>query len=186
MNRLKTLRQEKNLTQQEMADIAEVSKRTYIYWESGDSQIKPEKAQKLADYFGVSVGFLLGFGTIEEELAYSRKETIQLFEKENRALLDLGYILSDKDLHTILNLIHTISSTNERYFWKMLEHNDENINFEFEDDYFLFSEKYPNYIKELTQKYRQYEKRINDPAESEKIRGRLKTIEDFQNSEYHD
>ena len=49
MNRLKTLRQEKNLTQQEMADIAEVSKRTYIYWESGDSQIKPEKAQKLAD-----------------------------------------------------------------------------------------------------------------------------------------
>lgn len=72
MNRLKTLRQEKNLTQQEMADIAEVSKRTYIYWESGDSQIKPEKAQQLADYFGVSVGYLLGYD--EEPKSFDKSE----------------------------------------------------------------------------------------------------------------
>ena len=182
MNRIKEIRQKEGLSQQALAKKIGVSYRTIQNWENGVNQIKPEKAQKLADYFGVSVGFLLGFGTMEEELAYSRKETIQLFEKENRALLDLGYILSDRDLHTVLNLIHTISSTNERYFWKMLEHNDENINFEFEDDYFFFSEKYPNYIKELTQKYRQYEKRINDPAEIEKTKERLKIIENFQNT----
>ncbi|HFR3654686.1 TPA: helix-turn-helix transcriptional regulator [Streptococcus suis] len=61
MNRLKELRKEKKLTQQELADIAKVSKRTYIYWENGESQIKPDKAQALADHFGVSVGHLLGF-----------------------------------------------------------------------------------------------------------------------------
>ncbi|MFM0794290.1 helix-turn-helix transcriptional regulator [Streptococcus suis] len=61
MNRLKELRKEKKLTQQELADIAEVSKRTYIYWEKGESQIKPDKAQALADYFEVEVGYLLGY-----------------------------------------------------------------------------------------------------------------------------
>ena len=106
----------------------------------------------------------------------------KLFEKENQALIGLGYILSDKDLYSILDMIHTISSTNERYFWKLLEHNDENINFEFEDDYFLFSQKYPNYINDLTQKYRQYERLINNPSEIEKTKERLKIIENFQNS----
>lgn len=38
-----------------------ITKRTYIYWEKGDRQIKPEKAQQLADLFGVSVGYLLGY-----------------------------------------------------------------------------------------------------------------------------
>lgn len=61
MNRLKELRKEKKLTQKELADIAEVSKRTIQNWEDGTSNIKPEKAKKLADYFGVSVGYLLGY-----------------------------------------------------------------------------------------------------------------------------
>ncbi|HEL2050699.1 TPA: helix-turn-helix domain-containing protein [Streptococcus suis] len=61
MNRLKELRKEKKLTQQEVADIAKVSKRTYIYWENGESQIKPDKAQALADHFGVNTAYLLGY-----------------------------------------------------------------------------------------------------------------------------
>ncbi|MGO2628153.1 MAG: helix-turn-helix transcriptional regulator, partial [Streptococcus thermophilus] len=48
MNRLKELRQSKKKTQQEMADIVGVTKRTYIYWEQGERQIKPEKAKVLA------------------------------------------------------------------------------------------------------------------------------------------
>lgn len=60
MNRLKKLRQEKKLTQQELADKLGVTKRTIIAWENGERDIKSEKAQQLADYFGVSVGYLLG------------------------------------------------------------------------------------------------------------------------------
>lgn len=60
MNRLKELRKEKGLTQQELADKIGVTKRTYIYWEKGDRVPKSDKAQRLADYFGVSVGYLLG------------------------------------------------------------------------------------------------------------------------------
>nr|WP_230334183.1 helix-turn-helix transcriptional regulator [Streptococcus suis] len=61
MNRLKILRKEKGETQDQVAKIAGVSKRSYIYWENGERQIKPDKAQALADHFGVSVGYLLGF-----------------------------------------------------------------------------------------------------------------------------
>lgn len=67
MNRLKELRLNKEengkvgVTQQEIADKIGVTKRTYIYWEKNERQIKPEKAQLLADYFGVNVGYLLGY-----------------------------------------------------------------------------------------------------------------------------
>ena len=61
MNRLRELQRAEKLTQQELADIAEVSKRTIQNWEDGTSNIKPKKAKKLADYFGVSVGYLLGY-----------------------------------------------------------------------------------------------------------------------------
>lgn len=60
MNRLKELREKNSLTQQELADKIGVSKRTLGYWEK-EKQIKPDKAKKLAEYFGVSVGYLLGF-----------------------------------------------------------------------------------------------------------------------------
>ena len=61
MNRLKELRQEKNLTQQELADYMQVTRRGYQKWENGESQIKTEKAEKLADFFGVNTAYLLGY-----------------------------------------------------------------------------------------------------------------------------
>lgn len=61
MNRLKELRTEKGLTQQELADKIGVSKLTILRWEQGQRDIKSDKAQQLADYFGVSVGYLLGY-----------------------------------------------------------------------------------------------------------------------------
>ena len=61
MNRLKELRQEKKLSQKELAENIGVHYRTLQNWENEESQIKPEKAQQLADFFGVSVGYLLGY-----------------------------------------------------------------------------------------------------------------------------
>lgn len=55
------LRKRKKLTQQELADIIGVTKRTYIYWEKGERIPKSDKAQQLADFFGVSIGYLLSF-----------------------------------------------------------------------------------------------------------------------------
>ncbi|MFM0586217.1 helix-turn-helix domain-containing protein [Streptococcus suis] len=86
MNRLKILRKEKGETQDQVAEVAGVSKRSYIYWENGERQIKPDKAQKLADHFGVPVGYLLGYedkeyrnalahGTVEPDKKYQTMTT---------------------------------------------------------------------------------------------------------------
>ncbi|HFU3700183.1 TPA: helix-turn-helix domain-containing protein [Streptococcus suis] len=61
MNRLKKLRQEKKLSQKEIALELQVPLRTYQRWENGESQIKTDKAQALADYFEVNLAYLLGF-----------------------------------------------------------------------------------------------------------------------------
>lgn len=63
MNNLKQLRKQKKLTQQGLAEAVSIPKRTIQRLENNESQIKPDKAQILADYFGVSVGYLLGFNT---------------------------------------------------------------------------------------------------------------------------
>ena len=68
MNRLKELRQEKKLSQKELAENIGVHYRTLQNWENGESQIKPEKAQQLADYFGVSVGYLLGYEDLLDQI----------------------------------------------------------------------------------------------------------------------
>lgn len=61
MNRLKSLRKEVGLSQGELAEEVGVSYRTIQNWENGVNQIKPDKAQLLADYFGVEVSYLLGY-----------------------------------------------------------------------------------------------------------------------------
>lgn len=61
MNRLKELRQKNELSQKEIAEILGFSLRSFQRMENGESQIKPEKAQQLAEYFGVNVGYLLGY-----------------------------------------------------------------------------------------------------------------------------
>lgn len=61
MNRLKELRKAKKLTQEELAREIGISKITVLRWENGERQIKLDKAQKLADFFGVSIAHLLGY-----------------------------------------------------------------------------------------------------------------------------
>ena len=60
MNKLRYLREQKNLTLVEVAEKIGVSKLTVLKWEHGTRQISIGKAKRLAEYFGVSVGYLLG------------------------------------------------------------------------------------------------------------------------------
>ena len=93
MNRLKELRKEKKLTQQEVAEKIGVHYRTLQNWESGKNQIKPDKTQVFADYFGVSTSYLLGYG-------YKKRETKSVEKLENVYVEFLGNIdtISDIDL----------------------------------------------------------------------------------------
>lgn len=84
MNRLKELRKQKGLTQQGLADEISVSKITVLRWENEERQIKPEKAQQLADYFGVSVGYLLGYEEAKtlENILKDAEEYLEMTEDD--------------------------------------------------------------------------------------------------------
>lgn len=60
MIRLKELRLNRELKQSELAEILHVKQNTISNWENGRTEINNTDAIKLADFFGVSVDYLLG------------------------------------------------------------------------------------------------------------------------------
>lgn len=63
-NRIKELRTKKNISQAQLASDTGISQQSLSFYEKGSRKPKIEALQKLADYFGVSVGYLQG---IEEQ-----------------------------------------------------------------------------------------------------------------------
>ena len=59
-NRIKELRKQARLSQQTLADQIGVFRNTISNWETGYSQISLENAKKVAEYFGVTIDYLLG------------------------------------------------------------------------------------------------------------------------------
>ena len=58
--RVRELREERGLKQREMADICGVKVRSYQRYEHGDSYPEVPGLLFLADYFGVSLDYLMG------------------------------------------------------------------------------------------------------------------------------
>lgn len=60
MNKLREIRRLRDKTQTEVASYIGITQNTYSYWENGKVNIDNESLQRLADYFSVSVDYLLG------------------------------------------------------------------------------------------------------------------------------
>ena len=59
-NRIRDLRKKARLSQQALADQIGVFRNAISTWETGYSQISLENAKKVAEYFGVTIDYLLG------------------------------------------------------------------------------------------------------------------------------
>ena len=57
--RIRDLREDRDLTQAQVGAAVGVSQRTYAYYESGQRMLPPEILSALADLYGVSVDYLL-------------------------------------------------------------------------------------------------------------------------------
>mgnify|MGYP000566380005 CR=1 FL=1 len=57
--RLRKLREEKHLSQQELADKLEINRSTYAYYESGKSEPGIDMLLKLSAFYQVSVDYIL-------------------------------------------------------------------------------------------------------------------------------
>lgn len=60
MERLKQLRNSRSLTQQDIARLLGVERSTYVKYERGQSDPPTATLVRLADYFGVSVDYIIG------------------------------------------------------------------------------------------------------------------------------
>ena len=58
--RIRDLREDADLTQQQIGDAINVPQRTYAYYESGQRMVPPHVLCALADYYKVSVDYILG------------------------------------------------------------------------------------------------------------------------------
>lgn len=84
-DRLRELRKEKNISQEELANLFEVNKSTVSAWEVNKAQPNFDTLIKLANYFNVTPNYLLCF----------TQDDIDKIEKLKIAMKDAGLMASD-------------------------------------------------------------------------------------------
>ena len=60
LERIRGLREDKDLKQEDIAKMLNCTQACYSHYESGKRDIPTDVLQKLADFYGVSVDYLLG------------------------------------------------------------------------------------------------------------------------------
>lgn len=108
--RLKRLRMEKGITQKELADRLHISRSTIAGYESLGKEPDGEKLCALADFFGVSVDYLLGV-TDSRELTSPTPAAAQR-PAEAAIAGELGS-LSDRQLDRLLGYIQALKELPE-------------------------------------------------------------------------
>lgn len=108
--RLKRLRMEKGITQKELADRLHISRSTIAGYESLGKEPDGEKLCALADFFGVSVDYLLG-GTDSREPISPLPAAAQR-PAEAAIAGELGS-LSDRQLDRLLGYIQALKELPE-------------------------------------------------------------------------
>lgn len=106
MKRLKELRKLRNINQQELADQMSVSRSSVAMWEKGTDPGK-EMLQKLAEYFDVSVDYLLEMSDIP------KTETPQL-DAEAQEILDMLNQLNEENRTQIFGLVKALASSQKQ------------------------------------------------------------------------
>lgn len=96
---LKELRLEKGVSQKEVATAVKTTDVTIGRYENGDREPKGDMLYSIADYYNVSIDYLLGLS--------EKREPLKLTEKEMKAI-ELANQLSDEEFNNIINLINSI------------------------------------------------------------------------------
>lgn len=110
------LLKEKGVTTYQVAKATGISTASFTGWKQGKWNFKTDKLQKIADYFGVSVDYLLTGkneelpDTIEDNSYYLNDETAdiaqQIFEnKELKVLFDAAKDAQPEDLGTVYQML---------------------------------------------------------------------------------
>ncbi len=112
-DRLRAIRKEHGLTQQNIADVLGVDRTTYTVYEGGSITPSPATLVKLSQIYNVTVGYLIGVEENHPELRKIPDEKqekkllssvpISLLKKEEKELLLYFRVLSDAEKHKIID-----------------------------------------------------------------------------------
>lgn len=90
-DRLKELRKDKNITQKELSKVLNIQNTTLSQYENGINEPNDEMKIKIADYFNVTVDYLLGRtnirqinSVIEKEANQFGNEIIEIYRKKGK------------------------------------------------------------------------------------------------------
>lgn len=100
MNRLRELRQKRNLTQAEFGKIFQASQNTVSNWENGNRRIDNDRLVKFAEFFDVSLEYLLG----QEEYSAKAPHSSDI-ENLDPEFLSLLSKLSASDLQRVKDFV---------------------------------------------------------------------------------
>lgn len=113
MNRIKEIRQEKKLSQKDLAKKLNISQQAISLYEKGDREPKLETWEKLADFFGVSVPYLQGYVDVKDkdkffnDKDFWNKYVGKNWDKPN-AKANAGELLKEQDRQQFLKIYRDI------------------------------------------------------------------------------
>lgn len=100
MNRLKQLRLERGLLQSDIAKVINKSERIVGFYETGERDMNTETLSTLADFFNVSIDYLLGktdVRNIEQDFKFAYHKEIQgLTEDEIKEALEFYKMVKNR------------------------------------------------------------------------------------------
>lgn len=105
MNRIKELRKRERLTQQELADKVQTTRVTVSNWETGRHALNANKANRLADFFEVSIPYLMGYDQPEKSIADLKEKLVDAIKeiKQYRLLkVGLDDFIAEKDVLDVI------------------------------------------------------------------------------------
>lgn len=118
-DRLRAIRKEHGLTQQNIADVLGVDRTTYTVYEGGSITPSPATLVKLSQIYNVTVGYLIGVEENHPELRKIPEEKqrekllssdpISLLKKEEKELMLYFRVLSDAEKHKIIDEMKTLA-----------------------------------------------------------------------------
>ena len=91
---IKTLREEKDLTQQQVAELIHMHRSNYSKVEKGERDLSLESVNKIAKYFGLTIDQLVNFNgnmpdevTVEDKSLLEQVKLISQLEEEERSMV---------------------------------------------------------------------------------------------------
>jgi transcriptional regulator with XRE-family HTH domain len=125
-DRLKRLREDKKLSQQQLADRLNINRSTYARYELAQTQPDYDTLKKIADFFQVSIDYLLGRtdnpSTVrEEKTPYNAGKEKSIYDEQKELLLtpDELKVLQEIKKHPVL--FHDLANAPEKKIKQLIK-----------------------------------------------------------------